>query len=440
MPPPPQYLFRAYSDQSQGLNTPTLFAPKAALNQKEAVPPRLYTPKPQNQHTPYELIDALAWKTTSDKFLFFTPSLLLAISVATFRKSRGETGLRIACLETDEGEFESVPEIFRKWNHPGVKGREYADVYVSMRCVDLSQGRRQAWISAFSDLVEAGLYRLYPALEGNERRFRPRLNFVVQDMRRFGFGMEEDEEEEEGGEGVEMTMGMVGTAAEMARGFRLLSSEGGYEEDHVPVHILACLLSFRKRDSRDRGLRAWLGRYAELSDDDDNNNSHDDGYPNPLQLLPGQQKTSKGSHLATVPEVQQSHTLLTTLLHSYQIPTSSSTWPQMTRNEIASENKTWQEWRLRNKNERRAARGEDPERERGGKLRHDNKQQQRRRDRDRKEFRKQPYPYAKRNQERRRGSSPRGDGGVSSIRRGREKKKQQVFEKGGSWETAIELD
>ncbi|EME88317.1 uncharacterized protein MYCFIDRAFT_76142 [Pseudocercospora fijiensis CIRAD86] len=248
-----KWLFRAYSDRSQGFNSSTLFAPKAALNLPD---PRHYRCPDFDKAAELEL--ALKWNPESDRLIFFSNSLLFALAVAAYRDSSGESDINIVCIDTDYartpfGEkvvFENAASIFETSNHAGIKNsdgsqRSCSDVFVATECVELGR----ASCASYEVLKGAGLYALFPRyapqLNRSGMQYRRRLNIVIEDMRAYGF------------KGVHSwTAGQIDTMAALASAFRTTAGR----RSTFPVHVLAAFLAFKKADPSHTVLRSWLRR------------------------------------------------------------------------------------------------------------------------------------------------------------------------------------
>ncbi|KAF7195535.1 hypothetical protein HII31_03129 [Pseudocercospora fuligena] len=251
----PKWLFRAYSNQSQGINTSTLFAPKAALKN-----PRHYRrPDFEDTDKAAELELALKWSEKSNHFVFFSNSLLFALAVAAYRDTRNESGINVVCVDTDRvrtlsGQkvvFENAASTFKTSNHAGIKNsngshRDYSDVFVATECVDLERG---SWTASYIALKERGLHALFPRYAPQLDRFgmerRPRLNIVVEDMRAYGF------------KGVHsLTAGRIDTMAALASAFKRTAGQ----HTTFPMHLLVAFLAFKETDPLGRALQSWLGQ------------------------------------------------------------------------------------------------------------------------------------------------------------------------------------
>lgn len=247
------YLFRAYSDQSQGINTPTLFAPKTAIDH---LPITQYSPpKKSTSQLGGQLQDAVAWKKTPSPFIFWTASLFFALQVARSRKRKNETNIRIIALDIrtsktakDGGQvtFTPVPTMLKEH---GVRlekkdGTEYdySNEILTMDCVVPGAESRTV---DFEALELHGLYELYPALnwafERDDGRTRLHRNTVA--LREFHFQDEQC-----------LTLGRLGVAAALAAMFMTRAGQ----MDDVDSTILAHLLAIRKRSPLDTILASWI--------------------------------------------------------------------------------------------------------------------------------------------------------------------------------------
>ncbi|KAI5370069.1 hypothetical protein Slin15195_G009470 [Septoria linicola] len=259
-------LFRVYSDQSQGTNSTTLFAPAAAAS---IWPVTSYKPPAVVQRQ--QLDDALSWRKREPSVLvFFTPSLLFAIAVASKKYYDGDTNVRIVCFEAQKAtmpngravDFQTASKLSEqlgvlKRNKDG-SFQDYSDVVVATSCVMAGPEVRCA---RFDELVQVGLYTLYPSLKKNQSERRARLNFVIQSNRGFGWVAAKP-----------LSEARISLAARLTASFRNPSKAAGVEP-----HLLAHWLAFRRRDPMDDALTSWLKKYARaviILDEDDNGVDH----------------------------------------------------------------------------------------------------------------------------------------------------------------------
>ncbi|SMR50850.1 unnamed protein product [Zymoseptoria tritici ST99CH_1E4] len=159
------YLFRVYSDQSNGFNDRFEFKPASAI----------FGPAP-GMTLKAQLIIALSGKLIAphNPYIFWTISLHLALQLAHKRQAAGETNIRIAFLDikasrTPAGgllQFESVASFAARLGLALKKDRDGTPrglaEFVTMNSVVMKGDSRTA---SFDALISNGLYKLYPSIE-----------------------------------------------------------------------------------------------------------------------------------------------------------------------------------------------------------------------------------------------------------------------------------
>lgn len=254
---PPTYLFRAWTDQSYGVNGRDLFAPAAA---RRASSIAKYTPPKDVPNLKEQLKEHLLDRHNfpDNLFVFFTTSLLFAVQLALYRKALGETGVQIICINADTAKtpkgkkvnFRMVSEMMKECklqlrNRSDNSLREYADVVAAMECVVPGINARTATLDA---LIASGLESLYPPFRENRERSDPRLALLVKDLRKYWFRAE-----------IPLTRAVITVAAKVVSAFQAHDSE----MEKVSIHILTHLLSFQKRKAGDQALADWLKEFAD---------------------------------------------------------------------------------------------------------------------------------------------------------------------------------
>lgn len=204
--------------------------------------------------------------------MFFTPSLLLALQFAHFRKGAyfhgvPEQNIRITCFDTEQArtphgnlaQFACMQAMTK--NH-GIEflddgePRKFSAEYVTMDCVVLDSTARTA---SFEEILEQGLYRLYPAIQEatNNTRFAPRVNVELKKLRKFCYP--------KFGTIRPCDYARIDLAAKLAATFKASIRS----EERVSGHLLAWMLSLTKRDASGyKAISQWLGEntYARPSD------------------------------------------------------------------------------------------------------------------------------------------------------------------------------
>lgn len=254
---PPTHIFRAWTDQSYGVNGRDLFAPAAA---KKANSIAKYTPPKDVPNMKEQLKEHLLDRHNfpDNLFVFFTTSLLFAVQLALYRKALGQTGVQIICINVDTARtpkgkkvnFRMVSEMMKDCNlklrnRSDNSLREYADVVAAMECVVPGSNARTATLEA---MIANGLESLYPPFRENNERSDPRLALLVKDLRKYWFRTE-----------IPLTRAVITVAAKVVSAFQADECE----EEKVSIHILAHLLAFQKRKARDEELASWLKEFAD---------------------------------------------------------------------------------------------------------------------------------------------------------------------------------
>lgn len=250
----PEYLFRAYSDQSQGFNSFKLFAPKAAVDRSK-VQLLEYQPALARFDHIQELKDSLAWRKKASHFTCFTQSLLFAIAMASYRKYKNsEQNIKIVCFRTDGARTPSGDRVHFEWVHGALEAsgielrtnrgdvKEYRDVYTTLDCVVPG---KETWVASFDQLLDQGLYQLYSGLSSNASRYYPKLHKIAKFQRDDGFRSE-----------CTLSQGAITIAAKIASSFQPIDRQ--LKPAKYINHLMAQILAFRKVAPKCTGLREWL--------------------------------------------------------------------------------------------------------------------------------------------------------------------------------------
>lgn len=345
------YLFRAYSDDSQGVNTPTLFAPQAA---KTHLPVTSYEPSNMgDEELGKKLKTALNTRKLESPFVFFTASFMFAVQIARARKLKGEKNIFITAIDistawTPAGKaspFQHVPPMLQQLNIRQERAdgseKDYRDIFLTMDCV--LPGAKSKTVS-FDQLEAAGLYQLYPALTwGRERGDgRTRLGRNSEDPRAFHFRTTQA-----------LTMCRVNLAAILAATF----AAPGQQVKKVDPSILAYFLAFQERSFSDSVLRQWIqiNTFEVINLDEEEE---------------GGSVCEEAIEAMELEEVQQYNKLNGLFLNRHVLDRSLSSMAVIDQSNIHAESAAWSVWSVQQRNEYRAkkeARPDyDPNRERRG--------------------------------------------------------------------------
>ncbi|KAM3419132.1 hypothetical protein BST61_g5080 [Cercospora zeina] len=250
-------LFRAVCDQSQGTNSPKLFAPAVAGSSGQAR--QAY--RPPAAIDGQKLKNALSWqKKEESAFTFFTPSLLFALAVASQRKYGGDTNTKIICfdasnattLQGERAEFQLVSSVTEGLGITMLRGtgerKNFSDVVLSTTCIVPGNDVR---VADFEQLELQGLYQLYPYLGENRFRTRPKLNRIIEQARDFGWQSERP-----------LSWTKIGLAARIAASFINVRERRPSSTNIIP-QLLASLLALQKRPLSDPALICWLEEFSQ---------------------------------------------------------------------------------------------------------------------------------------------------------------------------------
>lgn len=252
----PTHLLRVWSDQSNGTNTPTLFAPASFACGKDTE--HELVDRPLTGNISSQLRTAFLGRDAPDNpFIFFTNTLLFALQLAAYMKSNKHTNIYISCIgvataETTGGKpvaFHIASTMLKEYgvelrNRSDDSVREYEGVFVATTSVHVGRG---SLYLPYETLVAKGLFELYPELEEVTKRPSVRLQLTVSDLRKYWFTHERA-----------LTDVKVGVAARLAAAFWPILE--GELDGTVPVHLFASLLALQKRDMSDPALTKCIDR------------------------------------------------------------------------------------------------------------------------------------------------------------------------------------
>lgn len=157
----------------------------------------------------------------------------------------------------------------------GVRRSHFAE-YMTMDCVVLDGTARTA---SLDDILQQGLYRLYPAIQEvtNNTRFAPRVNVEMKKLRKFCFPDE--------GTIRPCDVARIDLAAKIAATFK----SSNRSDELVAGHVLAWMLSLTKRDAGGQeAISQWL---------------EDNAYARPSEFM--EHDASFVVDTTTMPEVSQ---------------------------------------------------------------------------------------------------------------------------------------
>lgn len=251
----PDYLFRVFSSSSNGINTAQVFKPASVMASPKALRKSIHA-----GFRAEELRIALRGsKVSANPFIFFTPSLLHALQFAAQQKSKGATGIRIACLRistarTSDGnivEFHSVPQLIEKYGTQTRSDKDgkpcsYEGEWVAIDC-SVVPGKGSS-IVALDSLLQLGLYRLYPELgQVAEKRNGVHIYSALRSLRQYCFLS---------GRTWNLTAEALSVATRLAAAFYPIQAGSGKGSNVT----FAWLLALRKWEVDGDVLKAWLSR------------------------------------------------------------------------------------------------------------------------------------------------------------------------------------
>lgn len=263
-PEVPRFLFRTWTDQSNGTNTPTVLKSAWRSWNDRSVFTELPFPR-QRSTLRSKLQGALMGREIKvNPFLFTTCSLLYAIQHA-IDKTRGkaQSNAYIICIDTktcerpDGGDvrFYQADQVMAKYGLPTPKARwtqqerDYADVWVTTDTI--VPGKNSYYVS-FDTLKDVGLFKLYPELGHIARSANPGLETPVRQLRRHRYSRERDLRPEQ-----------FSLAAKLAAAFEPVKQ--GVGASPVPPHPLAWFIALKGQQSQGRRLGAWLMTHSSRS-------------------------------------------------------------------------------------------------------------------------------------------------------------------------------
>lgn len=300
--PTPRYLFRCSSDQSNGINTPDLFAPGSLSRtvstnketEKDFIPLDEPTTTSEN-NLGHQLRQALLWKKDQADcpFVFFTTSPIFVVQLAVWRSARKtgkdgsviepDTNVNITIIDTETAltsdghrlQFHAVQDLLNTHNvelknRSDGSLRACADHWATISSTLVpGPGSHRA---ALEDLVMNGLYELYPQIEVANDRRHPRPSLTTDDLRKYFFHAGGNGV---GGEGGLLVSESLDTAGRLGMCFsaceRLEEEEdgdGSGEEGREGKEkrggggemsiLMAFVLSLRKMNLEDLAFQFWL--------------------------------------------------------------------------------------------------------------------------------------------------------------------------------------
>ncbi|RMY32133.1 hypothetical protein D0866_06818 [Hortaea werneckii] len=249
----PKYLFRVWSKQSHGTNTPTLFVPASG-------PISSNKPLEHFEITAQIIQDAFVGRPLPRcPFIFFTDSPIHAFQLAAKKKADGFGAMQITCIDTTsswtlEGasvKFHPAKMIIDNYgaamrtNYDG-SAREYADEYITIyQSVKLGPGSATV---AYDRLIQLGLFQLYPHLEAVNQRRRVMWYHSINDLRDYGFGPDRPIKE--------LSKEKINIAVELAASFT--PAVGNKENGAAPIHLIAAFLALQKRGLADHAILSFF--------------------------------------------------------------------------------------------------------------------------------------------------------------------------------------
>lgn len=332
----PDYLFRVWSDQSNGTNSSSHFAPSSASFTTKTTDGSDGMTYIGNRGE--ELETALLGKhAPANPFIFFTPTLLFALQLAAYKKANGDTNIHISCIAVDtaitsDGRIVTFRPAGVMLKEHGVElrnrsddsVRDYEGVYIATTSVCGSKGSSYV---RYETLLAEGLFQLYPELEEVTKRRNVRLHLTVTDLRKYWFAYDRPLIDEK-----------IGAAARLASAFTpIVEAE---ETDKLPQHLFTWFLALQKRSTNDPALSQCINRRSGR-------------VPAIIDLT-----EYETVELPNMPEVDQYEALKTMFggreVHrSYLSASTGITSPTITK-----EAAEWHKWHKQSRDEHRAARAE----------------------------------------------------------------------------------
>ncbi|GAB1733623.1 hypothetical protein NU195Hw_g2305t1 [Hortaea werneckii] len=249
----PNYLFRVWSKQSHGTNTPTLFAPASRSVDLDNVfrPPEITAQLVQSAFVGRPLPEC--------PFIFFTDSSIYALQLAAKKKADGYGEMQITCVDTStsctpEGasvEFRLAKSVLDDYGavmrtkHDG-SARDYPDEYITIhQSVILGPGSTTV---AYDRLIQLGLFQLYPHLEAVNQRRRVMWYHSINDLREYGFAV--------GRPIKELSKEKIIIAAQLAASFT--PAIGNKYLSSAPIHLVAAFLALQKRNVAELAVSVYF--------------------------------------------------------------------------------------------------------------------------------------------------------------------------------------
>ncbi|KAK5128713.1 hypothetical protein LTR85_000046 [Meristemomyces frigidus] len=334
----PDHLFRVWSDQSNGTNTPILFAPASVSSTNSANDASVEQAATGNIADQLKTA-FLGQAAPANPFVFFTNTLLFALQLAAFKKAAGDTNIYISCIvvgttKTTEGKsvvFRPAISMLKEHsvelkNRSDGSVREYEGVFVTTTSVYVGTG---SLYIGYENLIKDGLFELYPELQAVTQRCEVRLQLTVSDLRKYWFATERP-----------LTREKINTAAKLAAAFSPVI--GGDVLDAVPAHLFASFLALQRRDINDPALAQCIDRRSTSK-------------PETIDLTDDAEGAVSN---AALPEVEQYEALMRFIagreIHRSYLTAASAISPASIAKEVAD----WTTWHRQSRTDHRAARAE----------------------------------------------------------------------------------
>ncbi|QIX01059.1 hypothetical protein AMS68_006576 [Peltaster fructicola] len=252
---PLSFLFRVYSDESTGVNNPTVFKPHiytsgSTIDIKDVIN--------DTSKLAECLAKTLQWKDENDDtpFINWTDSFLLAIVYALYKlhpkpddgKRSAEHNIHIICIKTatavdDAGQptvFTKSSELMRRYE-VHLK-QPYDNEYATIGSV---WPRKGSFVLSLDKILKAGLYQLHPALRAAFHRSSPRWRLTTIDFRNFWHATQAC-----------LTIEHIHLAAHLTS----LAVPVGRNKAY-PLPFLAAFLAMQKRPRADGCLESWMAQF-----------------------------------------------------------------------------------------------------------------------------------------------------------------------------------
>lgn len=263
----PKYLYRAWTNKSNGCNAMTYLAPQLSRLDPQPSTKMLHDLRFDDslrQHPKTQLKLALKRKPNrhSNSSIFFTSSFPQSIVHADWKHRCEAKNVWITCLNTttartpngDLVKFFKVPVITKLMkiklpDRHAYEELDFEDVWMTCDIVIPGDGSS---IGRFDDLFRRGLYRCVPELKWI-RSFSAGVASPMRNLREYWF--KEDAED--------LTEEEFNFAAQLAALFEPIWSHETSE--YLQMHIFAWILTMKEQGADLPGLSTWLARYGTRS-------------------------------------------------------------------------------------------------------------------------------------------------------------------------------